>query len=260
MASSKLNNQCKLCRLIKENEELWIGVHNKVIKEGLSHSVVCKWLNGQVDLFNHNNDVDIKRFNQANFTKHFKNHISDVDNMSVELNKVVMSRSDKGSIAFSEREESVANSVVSSDSNDESDHAVLNDMIELMRFNLVSYSEYIKNNRSKSKHVNIKEIENYSKLVSDFISAKQSVIKLKNSDQQSSMAVKLAIELVVKGLASKIIGVADEVKESLEMEIEQSESTIPEQISRLIKSRLSSGMRDLVSDTTDKVHKNFGIK
>ncbi len=263
MDGVKLNNQCKLCRLIKQNQDLWIKVHTKIIDEGLSNAIVCKWLNNQIDvLYSKTDELKSKKedkifkFNQANFTLHFRKHISDADKMKVNLKKHVLSRSDRGSTAYSDEQTTIADSTVGSNKND---YESLDSMLSLMEDNLVSYSNQMKNNRSKSKIVSIREIGNYSKLVSDFISAKQDIIKLRNSDQQSSMAVQSAIEMIVQGLATKVVSVADEAKENLESELED-QSTLPNQISNLIKSRLSGGLRELVSETSNIIHKNYGIK
>ena len=44
-----LNSQCKLCNLIQLDKQLWIDVHNKVLRDDIAQSQVCIWLNDAVN-------------------------------------------------------------------------------------------------------------------------------------------------------------------------------------------------------------------
>ena len=89
MKKVDLYYQCKICNLIKQDKSLWLDIHKKVLEEGISNSIVCKWLNTKVETLNISRKQKEKSlipiFNGANFTSHFKKHISDTDKMKLEL-------------------------------------------------------------------------------------------------------------------------------------------------------------------------------
>lgn len=256
----KLGNQCKICNLIKTNEGLWVEVHTKVIEDGLPNSVVCKWLNSKIEVLNANSQdgSGITKFNNANFTNHFTNHISDLDGMKMELKRYVSSHPRQETTSFDEKQKALAEAPIFSKKDD---YSKIGDMIDMMEENLVLYSDSIKKKRVDQKGIpiNPREIENYSKFVSDLISAKQSLIKLRNADQVTMMAVDAVIEFIIRGMASRAIGLSDEIKSMLDSEL-GSETTLPDQVSKVVRARFSGEMRDLVREATDMIRKNYGIK
>jgi len=257
-----LNNRCKICNLIKVDQKLWVEVHNKVIDEGVSHSVVCRWLNTRADMLNASKPDSLTKFNNANFTNHFKNHISDLDTMTSELKKYVSSRP-RETIAFDETQKALADSIAQVSRRNS--YIKIGDMINMMEENLDFYSTSIREKRDKdiekgkAPQVNTVEIENYSKFVSDLISAKQNLLKLKNTEQTTMMAVEAAVESIIEGMAVRVINVADEVKNILEAEMSE-QTSLPKQVAQTIKARFSGEMRGLVKEAMDLVKTNYGVK
>jgi len=252
----KLNNRCKICNLIKVDENLWVEVHNKVIEEKLPNSVVCKWLNSRVDVLNANLDTPLAlKFNNANFTNHFKNHISSLDEMKLELKKTTLKSKDE-TIAFDEKQKALAGSPIP----EKDSYQKISGFVDIMEENLIAYSDNIKERRSSGNNtISERQIMNYSKFVSDLLTAKQNLSKFRNSEQATMMAVSSAIEYIVQGLATKIVGIADDIKSTLEVELKE-ETSLPDQISKSIKARFSGEMRSLVDETINLVKKNYGLK
>lgn len=258
----ELNTRCKICNLIKVDQNLWVEVHNKVIEEGLTHSVVLRWLNSRVDVLNASKPGTLTKFNNANFTSHFKMHISDLDTMKSELKKYASSRP-KETISFDSTQKALADSI--SQVSRRNSYNKISDMIDMMEENLDVYSTGIREKREKeldkgrTPQANTVEIENYSKFVSDLISAKQNLLKLKNTEQTTMMAVEAAVECIIEGMAVRVVNVADEVKNILEAEMSE-QTSVPKQVSQTIKARFSGEMRTLVKEAMDMVKKNYGVK
>lgn len=258
-ANIKLSSQCKICRLIDHDQKLWVEVHKKVIEDGLPNSSVCKWLNNQIDVVNANSDGNpITKFNNANFTNHFKNHISDMDSMNVELKKWISSGVKEVS-TFDDDQKALANSF---EDPSKSEYDKISDMIGMMEENLVLYSKDLRERRENSTRkipVNPREIDNYSKFVSDLISAKQNLAKLRSAEQATIMAIDSAIEIIVRGIAKRTVELSNEVRNMLISELDDNNS-LPDQISKIIKSTLGGEMRGLVNESKLIVKKNFGLK
>jgi len=89
--------RCKLCKFSEVDLPLWVEVHEKVLHEGLSNASVMSWLNGRIDVLNaHKEDEPpITKFNEANFSKHFSNHISERDMMLQHVRKLMKQRNER---------------------------------------------------------------------------------------------------------------------------------------------------------------------
>ncbi len=266
MPEAILNNQCKICNLIKVDDQLWVKVHTKVIEEGLAHSVVCKWLNGMVDVWNASASEPLFKFNSVNFTNHFKNHITSLDSMKLELKNWTLVKPKKDTVAFDERQKMLASSVATSSTDG---YTKLSNMIDMMEENLEYYSDGIRDKREKQRRqelegkkvyvveVSPKEIEHYSKFVSDLISAKQNLLKLKNTEQTTMMAVDSAVEFMVQGMTSGVKLLAEDVRITLESELE-GQTSLPDQIAKSIRATFGNNVRVIVKETEDMIKRNYG--
>ena len=85
--SPKLAAQCKLCKLLQTHPELWTEVHEQVLVQGMSKSQVVRWLNSRIEILNVDleDEEKLPTFSDQNFSKHFSQHITDFDKMSLNL-------------------------------------------------------------------------------------------------------------------------------------------------------------------------------
>jgi hypothetical protein len=253
-----LNNRCKICNLIKIDSNLFIEVHNKVLKEGLSHSAVCRWLNSRVDVLNADlSKPEVTKFNDANFTVHFQKHISSLEAMQHEVTKHMSSQPAEPT-AFDETQQAIA--AGTTDGQDSADR--LSTFISTMEANLAFYNTTMEEKRnSKKSHMvlGMKDISNYSKLVGEYIAARQNLVKFRSLEQTALSAVESAVAAVVAGMAHIANDVADETKNLLEVELKE-QTSIPEQVSTSIRSKFSGDMRIMVKQVIDRVKKDHGLR
>lgn len=254
----KLSSQCKICRLVEHDQKLWVELHKKVLEEGLPNSAVCKWLNSRVDVINAESDGNpVTKFNNANFTNHFKNHVVGMEAVVLELRKWASSGSKEVS-TYSDDHKTLASSF---ENPSKSEYDKISGMISMMEENLELYSQGIKDKRENNKNSSItpREIENYSRFVSDLITAKQNLIKLRNTEQVTSMAIDSIIETMVGGIAKRAVELSNEIKNILISELGD-RTSLPEQISKTIKSSFSGELRGLVKESKDIVKNKYGLK
>ncbi len=259
--AAQLHFQCKLCNLLKQNQDLWVEVHNQILTEKISRTVVVKWLNTQI--LTHNNKSDKKNklpiFNNANFSNHFSKHISTAAKMKSELRNTLSTGVERGSTAFDKKQQTVADSV-SSEIPDDSGKLVIVDMVELIENKLRAYSKQVKEQDVKNagKRLNIRDIEDIQKLTTELVSLKQNIIKLQSSEHVTKLAVRSAVETAVGNFIENLIKATDEANTLLVQSLP--DSSVPAQVIALIRGRVGENMKFVIPEIINQIYKNFNIK
>jgi len=219
-----LHYQCKLCNLIKRDKDLFIEIHNRVLgPDPIAKTVVCKWLNNTIKSKNidRSEDDQLPTFNNANFTKHFKNHIPSEDKFKFELRRYFSSSIDRASTSFDESQQTIANAFMSGKSNTDK-HEFLSSMADHIEIRIQEYKNYYDSqasNQTINRRPNLREVKEVQKLITDAIHVRQEIIKLKNSERVMELAVRTAVEEISVAVLEKLIVHLDEIKPTLESEI-----------------------------------------
>jgi len=254
---AKPARKCKLCNLLKINQDLWVAVHNKIIEDGLSKSVVCKWLNGQVETLNTNlpKDKKLPTFNTQNFTYHFKKHISDSAKMKIELDKALKNRRDT---SFSDAQiamnESMSHKKISGEVDD---LLFMVDMVKTLETLLVEHRDSLLKDRSAGKLAGgafSSKLETVFKLTTEVISQKQKLAQLKTADRVAGIAVSEAVTRVVRGMLETAADAAEKAKKLVDG------GANGDDVSKSIIEQFGSNTETLVYETVEIIKNDFGIK
>jgi len=256
--------QCKLCNLIKQDEELWIQVHNKVLgPTALSRTVVCRWLNDIAEVKNKSRPKNdqLPTFNNANFTKHFKNHISSEDKFKAEIRRSLSSSNERGSTSFDIRQQVIADSVDKNNTDNINDeYEFLSSMIKIIENKLKDYDVYTNDRDKKSvtkRTPNLREIDDLQKLISNLIETKHSLIKLKHSDKMIHMALRSAIETISISMMEKLVSSLEEVRPVFMTEMG---NDLPTKLLDSVKFKMGNELKMIVPDILNRIVKDFNLK
>ena len=250
-----LEPRCKLCLLLKDSEDLWVEVHNKVIKEKLTHNLVCQWLNSRIDVLNADpkRETPLRPFNNANFSLHFKEHVKGVADMVAQLNDALTQKTP----VFTAAQQTKA--VLVQNWEAEGEYARLAQMLHAMEDNLMAYDKELEKTRSAGGKLSTRDIQSYSNFVNSYLEAKQALVKLKTAEKSMSLALTTAVEEVLRGLADKSAKIAEDARDFLAMDLPP-DSTLPDDVLKLLKSRLTSELDELGGVILAKVKREYGIK
>lgn len=261
-----LHYQCKLCNLIKQDEELWKEVHHKVIKEKISMTVVVKWLNSKVDIYNKiagSNGIKIQKFNNANFSKHFGSHVPVIDKMMMDIRNSVTTSVERGSTSFSDEQKSAADEVSGMNRNklnsEMDEYRSISEMVSSIESRIKEYNESVEADRGKNGYKpNLRELEKIQRMVSELVSMKHNLIKLKSQSKISDMAIRTAVEMSVSSFLSNIIGITEEVNNILVQVLPK--SSVPSEVVNLIRSKVGENMKFAIPEIIDKVIREYNTK
>lgn len=220
----------------------------------MSRTVVCKWLNETIKIKNSSRSAgdEITPFNNANFTKHFNNHIDTMEKLKLEMNKLFSSSNERGSISFGDEELLLMN-MHGMSSNDE--YEFLNVALKEMEDKFV---EYNKNMKGKRNFTSLKEIEQMQKVISNIIDSRNNLIKLRNNNNIINMAIQVAIERVVTSMLESMMEVTEEAKLVFIKEFDNEklvESTI-----NMIRNKVGGEAKMIVPEVLLKITKEFNFR
>lgn len=261
MTEAKLNYKCKLCNLIKQDQELWVEVHNKILKDKLSRTVVVKWLNSRIDILNKSRDKKdkIHSFNNANFSNHFNKHISEVDSMMMKLRDTLTSTTDRGSVSFSEEHKTVANAVLPDKNKFIEEFTILSEMISFIEDSLNNYNKLMKDKYKPEIKPNIIELQKIQGMVNNLVVMKQNLVKLRNSNKITELAIRAAVELTVGSFIEHMLSATEEASNML-FQLLPKDSEIPTQMVSIIRSRIGDNMKFSIPVIINQVLKDYNIK
>ena len=249
---------CKLCKLYKQEPRLWAEVHNKVIEGGMSQASVCKWLNVQLEVVNvsradRHQDV-INKFNAVNFKNHFDSHIEDEANTK----RIVRSFMTRAGSGFDGADEHIANALLPDAPDDLYDYQMLQKMVDNQGIRLAQLDRELADKLDSGKKLQFNDLEQFQSLLTDLMKSKETLIKIKTKEKVVGAAVKAAMEVVLTGLLQAVSDVTTEVVGMLYREMPG--SSMPNQVSNLIKTRITERAKEVSTDALDKARREFSIR
>jgi len=264
MTKAKLHYKCKLCKLIKRDKDLWVQVHNKVLKDKMSQTKVLAWLNNSIEVYNNGviREKQLPKFNHQNLSNHFKQHIPTVDLMMLEVSRSITTSVERGSAAFDETTQAMADAVVTDGYITELDKFnQLRDMIRDLEQRLMEYNDRTKKELEKNpnKKPSIQEMKLAFDLAQSAISTRQDLLKLKNSSKITESAIKSAVEHTTMSFLNSLIDATEEANTMLR-QILPANSSVPDEVISLIRSKVKTNMKSAVRDIINSIIKDFGIK
>jgi hypothetical protein len=202
----------------------------------------------------------LPHFNQMNFSKHFSKHLNKDAKMRDEINRITMSRTERGNVSFTEQEKFEAESVMDEDdsSREIDDTEFLQGCVDIAKNNLKKYGNVLKETNVSSPQGCYNDIEGYSKLLTELIKAQEALTKMRTSNKIAGQAVKVAVEMVVSDLFTAMVSVTTEAAELLQQEMKGSK--LPDEIKKMIVSKVSAHAKASTEEIVNKVKSTYGIK
>jgi len=260
--TTKLTNQCKLCRMIHDYPELWARVHEMVLGENVSHTIAQRWLNKKIELLNleRSEEAQLKPFNGTNFSIHFNQHVTEELRVKHALNKMALGKDVYGSTGFSSAEKAVAEAFLQKYSKDVSEYTAMATMIDTVERRLKTYNEFLdkKELEQKNNSPNLASIAQYVELAEHLMKMRLDLSKMRNSSQVAGLAIEAATETAVKVFLDQLINITEEAKETLVTEMPG--SNLPTEIVNSIRNRVGEGMKSSIPDIIKEIMKQFSIK
>lgn len=259
MVTPKLVKKCKLCQLIKTDKVLWQSVHTKVIDDGLAYSIVCDWLNMQIDAMGY----DLPPFNEANFSTHFKKHITDDDAKKKTLRQMMLDEAEKGSRAYSNEEQEEAEAFFTleepeHDPEDVENYKFLQRYVKTAQKHIEKYGKMLEESSTQKPQSYFYEIEGFHTLLASLAKVQDLLSKLKSSEKVAGRAVYVAVEMVSVAIIDSVVEAVTEAETLLAQEMPG--SRLPSEIKKMILNKTKSRAKEAGNDTLKRVYGSFRIK
>jgi hypothetical protein len=256
--------QCKLCKLLKTDKDLWREIHNRVIKEEYPKAQVCRWLNSQCDIRNLDREEKdrIGPFTEQNFSHHFKKHSQDYLNQTYMLTKQALSkgsRINKG-VGLDEDEMSEVEQYVEDLNEGLTEYGSLSRMITSLERKLLSYDNYLlkKDQKNPDRAPNLVEIDNYRKQVASLMDLKIKLAALRNSATVAGSAVESSVEYSTASFLNIMMEVSEEAQNILITEMPG--SSVPIEAIKLVRTQIAEKIKAIIPSIIAKIQQDFRIK
>lgn len=261
----KMATQCKLCKLVHTHPELWTEIHSKVLKEGYSRASVCTWVNSKLELLNANaksEDHKLTKFTEQNFSRHFNKHNTFELQQALHRNSVLyQNRRLEAQEGFSDEEVAVAQNFADDFAGYElNEYSSLVRMVATLEQRLWAYDKFIKKKDEDRPHrgVDLDEIGGYQKQIESLMKLKIDLSKLRNSSVIAGAAIETAVETTVASFLEIMMEVTEEAQTILQTELPG--SSIPLEVSKLIRNRMADHMKSIVPGLVEQVSKDYKIR
>lgn len=257
----KLQTQCKICKLMRIDRDLWAELHTKILKDTMKKSHVCKWLNSRVEVLNANRKPgtpEIPAFNVSNFTKHFAKHVPSIKLMKAELRAAVKD-APKANDGFTATEQDTAQEVIDAEADALAESYrgypdVLADMERVIMRDLMTV-EGITDSKGKLRS-NI--AEKNLRLLNNLISAKKSLADVQRTEQVGGSAVRHALVRIGEEVVGATNKLAVELRELLAQQMPN--SSLPAEVESMITARVVEVIKGVYPEILADVYKLYGIK
>jgi len=264
MAKVKLIPKCKLCKLFKRDKTLWIELHEKVLKHGITQTATIEWINSQVHIINarredSSNHLDI--FKRANFCNHFRNHFSVMDQVDAFLNdKDTYSNPILHPVL---RREQLALGPVGEEVRDFKRTVVMVKAAEdrLLKYEERLHAKELQESEKKledAEHISLKEIQLFQKLIKELMNMKKELAVVQNKEAVAGKAVREALEELSRIMLDSLQGALIQQKTELSRVLPG--STIPDDMSKLVKTQIGEALKDEIPFVLISIYKRYTIK
>ena len=256
--------QCKLCKLIKTDKDLWIQVHDRILKDKYPRSQACRWLNSQIDIRNVGRDEKdkLKPFTEQNFSLHFKKHSEDYLNQTYQLTQQALSTGSRinQAVGLTDTEAAEVEQYVEGLNEGLTEYGSLSRMISSLEKKLLRYDTFLlkKDERNPERAPNIIEIENYRKQVTALMDLKTKLATLRNSSTVAGSAVESSVEYATASFMNIMMDASEEAQNILITEMPG--SSVPIEAIKLIRTQIAEKIKGTIPSVIAKVQKDFRIK
>ena len=261
----KMSSQCKLCKLVHSHPELWTEIHSKVLKEGHSRSSVCNWINSRLEVINANTELEedkLTKFSEQNFSRHFNKHNTFELQQALHRNQILYKNSRlDAQEGFTDQEVEVAQQFADDFAGFElNEYSSLVKMVSTLEHRLWAYDKFIKqkDKDNPSRNVSLDEISGYQKQIEALMKLKIDLSKLRNSSVIAGAAIETSVEYTVSSFLETMMSATEEAQTILQTELPG--SSVPLEVSKLIRNKIADQMKSLVPSIIEKVSKDYKIR
>ena len=262
--SPKLANQCKLCRLLHLNPDLWTEIHDKILKQGESQASVCRWANSKIETINAaftDEKAKLPELSVQNFSRHFKYHNNMELHKDLKRQRFLLNNRNENQQGFSDEEVDYVKMYTEEyASNALSEYEVMCTMVNTLERKLWEYdAQYKKKDlNSPNRRININEIEGYQKQIESLFKLKLELAKFRNTSLVTGQAVRSAVENTVSQFVETMMIATEESLAILRTELIG--SSVPEEVTKLVRNRIADEMKSSVPNIIEKILKDYNIR
>jgi len=263
--------ECKVCKLYVDHPELWIEIHNRVIKKKQSRRSVIAWANNRVPEFNKDLEPDSPRrivpFTESNFQAHFVGKTEGTTGHAQDFYVVKRQMSDGEGNVFSSdvdlalsQDDFLSSQKYMAELNSElMDYQNLSNMVDSLEYVLSKYNRGLKDRIQDDKKINLVEIDTFQKQVTALFKLTQDLTDLRNKSTIAGEAVKLSIEMTIAVFLETLMLIMNDTQAMLVDELGIG-SHLPKEITDMVLTRQRDTIKAQVEGILKKVMTEFKIK
>lgn len=257
----KLQTQCKICRLIQVNRDLWTELHTKILKDAMKKSHVCKWLNSRVEVLNANlkpGQAETKMFNVANFSVHFKKHVPSIKLMKAEL-RAAIKEAPKANDGFTSEDQEVAEEVMDAEAAALAEsYKGYPDMLAKMERVIMRDLLTVDGITDSGGKLRVGTAERNMRLLQNLIGVKKGLAEVQRTEQVGGSAVRHALVRIGEEVVGAATKMATELRDTLKQQMPG--SSLPVEIESMITSRIIETIKGVYPEILAEVYRDYGIK
>lgn len=290
MRKDSANNQwiesCKVCRLFLAKPELWVEVHNRVLREKQTKASVMRWLNEEclAELNKDKLPADkeyFKPFSEQNLRSHFTGskpawsiregtlkktgHAQDyylVKRLAAKKGKFVdeveqLSEVYKDNL-MNDNDWKDTDDFVVGLSKELMDYQNLSKMIDSLDKVLTTYNEKLQDKIANNANISLTEVEQFQKQVSALFTLQVELTELRNKAPIAGEATKMGIEMTVSAFLSSLMVVVEDAKNNLMAELPN--SGMPVEVSNMIMAHMRDAMKKAIPEIIKRVMHEYKIR
>lgn len=264
----KFVGTCKLCKLLKSHPEIWMEIHDRVLKNNESMRSVRIWLNEQIRFLNidiKNDEDKLTEFHDQNFVNHFtgKNgkggHCVDRVSATIKLrNSVLDKKNIYGDEHFSAEEYAIADAFFLEMTAEQEEYTKLSDHIYSLEGFLSITEKNLKEKMERNGKLSLQELDAYQKQILGVMSLRKDLISMRNTAPLTGKAIKETSTMLTTLFLEQLIAVSDDLHQMLTQEFPS--SRVPDEAVNMLKDRMASLMKSGISDIIKKVSTTYKIK
>ena len=240
----KLNNKCKVCKLLKTQPKIFQEIHERVLEDHISQAQVCKWLNIQLKMVNATLPEGVDKYgevNTVNFHTHFSKHIGATAKAAQTMHRKIVGREVIEGEGYTPEEKSIVEGFLHEMSAELTDYLDFTKMIATLEESLWRYNEetlQAATAKGQPKRVNLNQLKIFMDMLDKLADMKIKLTRLRNAAPVAGYAVKRGVALAVEVFVSQLVVATEEASASFREA--NPDSTIGDEVFVAIVTMLSS--------------------
>ena len=251
---TSLDPRCKICALMRTENDLWKELHRRIFIEGRSHRQTRIWLNQRVEDLNASRDEKNKlpTFGKPNFTNHFSNHLTSFTQVEAYISAA--------NLFSPEAKLNPAKAILQATGKDMEDFLRLEALITAVENQLSTYEKSLSAGSvsgpggASPRPVDLKEVKEFQKLVQQQMQMKTALAALQNKKSVAGSALREALERVVDVVMNAMSDSMVELRSNLHQQF--ASPKLADELTRMVR----YGIGEPLKSAVPKIHEEVCLK